>query len=84
MHMSQNIKHIIASIFPPQRHMSDSSEGSGSEDDYEDSEDEHDLDLISRSTRYVKYGLYYVTDIERFQPPRKKPKLVTRTYRWVM
>ena len=62
------------------RHLA-GSDGSGSEDEYEDSEDEMDLDLLQRSTRMFKYGLYYVTDFERFQPPRKRPKLVTRTYR---
>ena len=58
----------------------DATTSSDDDDDYDVSDDD-DLDLISRSARYVKHGLYYVTDIERFQPPRKKPRLVTRTYR---
>lgn len=57
-------------------------EGSGSDDDCDDvSDDYYDLDLLSKSAWNLKSALYYVTDIERFQPPRKKPRLVTRTYR---
>ncbi|KAK3097270.1 hypothetical protein FSP39_008222 [Pinctada imbricata] len=52
------------------------------EEDYEDSDDD-DISLASRATRYTKNVLYWMTDSERFQPPRKRPKMVTRTYRLV-
>ena len=55
----------------------------GNEDEYEDSDDEDDATVVTRSTRVVKQVLYYVTDSERFQPPRKRPKLVSRTYRLI-
>ena len=64
------------------RHVTGADDATTSSDDDDDvTDDDDDLDLLSRSARYVKHGLYYVTDIERFQPPRKKPRLVARTYR---
>ena len=44
------------------------------DDEYEDSEDELDMTLSTKMSRYMKQGLYYITDSERFQPPRKRPK----------
>ncbi|KAL2082096.1 hypothetical protein ACEWY4_021914 [Coilia grayii] len=32
---------------------------------------------------YVKQGLYYVTEMERFAPPRKRPRTVVKSYRLV-
>uniref|UniRef100_A0A667Y811 NBAS subunit of NRZ tethering complex n=1 Tax=Myripristis murdjan TaxID=586833 RepID=A0A667Y811_9TELE len=32
---------------------------------------------------YIKQGLYYVTEMERFAPPRKRPRTVMKTYRLV-
>jgi len=29
-----------------------------------------------KAARYIRQGLYYVTDSEKFRPPRKKPKYV--------
>ncbi|XP_022250297.1 neuroblastoma-amplified sequence-like [Limulus polyphemus] len=52
-----------------------------SESEVEESSDEEELSLVTRSARTVKKALYIITDNERFQPPRKKPKFVTRTYR---
>ncbi|XP_077864079.1 NBAS subunit of NRZ tethering complex-like, partial [Saccoglossus kowalevskii] len=49
----------------------------------EDSDEDEDITMVSRSTRYVKQMLHFVTDFERFQPPRKKPKVIERTYRLV-
>ena len=42
------------------------------------SDDEENSDITRRMIRSV---LYWITDSERFQPPRKRPKLLTRTYR---
>ena len=44
------------------------------DDEYDDSDDELDSTLMTRSSKYLKTLAYYVTDIERFQPPRKRPK----------
>ncbi|XP_064620288.1 NBAS subunit of NRZ tethering complex-like [Lineus longissimus] len=56
-----------------------------SDDDEEDSDDEDvdDITYFQRTTYYMKHVLYYVTDSERFRPPRKKPKVVHRTYRLI-
>ena len=48
----------------------------GDSDDYDDSDDEEGS-WVTKTTRYTKQVLYYLTDSEKFQPPRKKPKLVT-------
>jgi len=56
------------------------------EDEYDDSDDERDQTLGVKMSRYVKLGMYYVTDSERFQPPRKLPKYVqfgTYFFIWV-
>ncbi|CAH1796434.1 unnamed protein product [Owenia fusiformis] len=50
------------------------------DDDYQDSDDE-DATYWSKTSHYVKSALYYVTDSDRFQPPRKRPKIITKTYR---
>ncbi|XP_071954493.1 NBAS subunit of NRZ tethering complex-like isoform X2 [Antedon mediterranea] len=50
------------------------------EDEAEDDEDEN-VGYIKRGLNLSKRMMYFVTESERFQPPRKKPKLVTRTYR---
>ncbi|KAK7009358.1 neuroblastoma-amplified sequence [Biomphalaria glabrata] len=52
-------------------------------DEDEDDSDEEDPSLMARSTRVSKQVLYYLTDSERFQPPKKKPRLVTKVYRIV-
>ncbi|BFY98427.1 hypothetical protein BsWGS_01467 [Bradybaena similaris] len=53
------------------------------EDEEGDDSDEEDASLMSRTTRMSKQVLYYLTDSERFQPPKKKPKFVTKLYRIV-
>ncbi|XP_048258558.1 NBAS subunit of NRZ tethering complex-like isoform X1 [Haliotis rufescens] len=53
------------------------------EGDEGDDSDDEDATWYSRSTRVTKQVLYYLTDSERFQPPRKKPKLVTRIYKLI-
>ncbi|XP_013421684.1 neuroblastoma-amplified sequence [Lingula anatina] len=53
------------------------------DDEYEDSEDEEDATIMTRTKKLIKGTLYYVTDNERFQPPKKRPKILSRTYRLV-
>ncbi|XP_052794949.1 NBAS subunit of NRZ tethering complex-like [Mya arenaria] len=52
------------------------------DDEDEDSEEE-DAGLVSRSWGLAKNALHYLTDMDTFKPPKKKPKLVNRTYRLV-
>ncbi|XP_033634879.1 neuroblastoma-amplified sequence-like [Asterias rubens] len=52
------------------------------DDDSEDDEDE-DATIIMRSTKLMKQAMYFITESETFQPPRKRPKVVSRTYRLV-
>lgn len=56
---------------------------SGSTDSVDGSEssDDEDYSVFSRTTEIAKKMLYFVTDSERFQPPRKKPKFINKTYR---
>ena len=60
----------------PKRHLlSDSSTTAAADDDnYIDSDDELEMTVATKASHYIKKGLYYATDIERFQPPRKRPK----------
>ncbi|XP_063079339.1 NBAS subunit of NRZ tethering complex [Engraulis encrasicolus] len=61
-----------------------SSGGPGSGD--EDSDCEDDAAAWARARYlgyYVKQGLYYVTEMERFAPPRKRPRTVLKSYRLV-
>lgn len=51
------------------------------DDEEEEDDDDDSVTLTSRMSRYVSRGLYYVTDIERFQPPRKRPRSVHLRYR---
>ncbi|XP_052240269.1 NBAS subunit of NRZ tethering complex-like isoform X2 [Dreissena polymorpha] len=53
--------------------------------DEKDDEDDSDVEegLLSRSWGVAKQCLHYITDMETFKPPKKKPKLVNRTYRLV-
>ena len=63
--------------FPKQRILA-----SDDEDDGEDS-DEEDVTVVAMTTRATKQLMFYLTDSERFQPPKKKPKTVTKVYRMV-
>ncbi|XP_065910966.1 NBAS subunit of NRZ tethering complex-like isoform X2 [Dysidea avara] len=38
---------------------------------------------VSSTKRVFKHLLYSLTEMERFQPPRKKPRVISRTYRIV-
>ncbi|XP_076063779.1 NBAS subunit of NRZ tethering complex-like [Oratosquilla oratoria] len=54
---------------------------SAEEEDYLDSDDEEDMSFVRRTGRLAKSILFWVTDAERFRPPSKKPKIVSKTYR---
>lgn len=58
------------------RHQDSESSTSQEEEQEEDTDDENGATIGARVSHYIKQGLYYVTDSERFQPPRKRQKLV--------
>uniref|UniRef100_A0A0C9RYP9 Nbas_0 protein n=1 Tax=Fopius arisanus TaxID=64838 RepID=A0A0C9RYP9_9HYME len=56
----------------------------GSASDLEESDLEEELEptgLLDYSINLIKSFIYFVTDIERFQPKRKKSRVLQRTYR---
>ncbi|KAJ1149646.1 hypothetical protein NDU88_002451 [Pleurodeles waltl] len=55
------------------------------EDEYgeEDSDCEDETSAKARYFSYIKQGLYFVTEMERFSPPRKRPRTITKNYRLV-
>lgn len=58
----------------------------GGEDEEGDDGGDSDSDEESSKARYfgyIKQGLYYVTEMERFAPLRKRPRTVTKNYRLV-
>uniref|UniRef100_A0A672GZU3 Neuroblastoma-amplified sequence N-terminal domain-containing protein n=1 Tax=Salarias fasciatus TaxID=181472 RepID=A0A672GZU3_SALFA len=60
--------------------------GSSEDDDGDDggeSDSDEDSSAKERYFGYVKQGLYYVTEMERFAPPRKRPRTVVKNYRLV-
>ncbi|XP_060222000.1 NBAS subunit of NRZ tethering complex isoform X3 [Meriones unguiculatus] len=57
---------------------------SGEEDEgEEDSDSDHEASAKARYFGYIKQGLYLVTEMERFAPPRKRPRTITKNYRLV-
>uniref|UniRef100_A0A671WBV7 NBAS subunit of NRZ tethering complex n=1 Tax=Sparus aurata TaxID=8175 RepID=A0A671WBV7_SPAAU len=48
-----------------------------------DSDSDDDSSAKARYFGYIKQGLYYVTEMERFAPPRKRPRTVIKNYRLV-
>uniref|UniRef100_A0A4W4GYP0 Neuroblastoma-amplified sequence n=1 Tax=Electrophorus electricus TaxID=8005 RepID=A0A4W4GYP0_ELEEL len=50
-------------------------------EEYSDSDEESSAQ--ARYFGYVQRGLYYVTEMERFAPPRKRPRAVLKNYRLV-
>ncbi|XP_037384398.1 NBAS subunit of NRZ tethering complex [Talpa occidentalis] len=60
-------------------------EARGGEDDEgeEDSDSDQETSVKARYFGYVKQGLYLVTEMERFAPPRKRPRTITKNYRLV-
>uniref|UniRef100_A0A3Q3AG74 NBAS subunit of NRZ tethering complex n=1 Tax=Kryptolebias marmoratus TaxID=37003 RepID=A0A3Q3AG74_KRYMA len=59
----------------------------GASEDEEGDDGDSDIDEESsakaRYFGYAKQGLYYVTEMERFAPPRKRPRTVIKNYRLV-
>ncbi|EHB07797.1 Neuroblastoma-amplified sequence, partial [Heterocephalus glaber] len=56
----------------------------GDEDDgEEDSDSDHEASAKARYFGYIKQGLYLVTEMERFAPPRKRPRTIMKNYRLV-
>ncbi|XP_006869532.1 PREDICTED: neuroblastoma-amplified sequence-like, partial [Chrysochloris asiatica] len=56
---------------------------SGEEDEEEDSDSDHETSAKAHYFGYIKQGLYLVTEMERFAPPRKRPRTITKNYRLV-
>lgn len=66
----------------------DSSLNSGASEDEEgdyggDSDSDDESSAKARYFGYIKQGLYYVTEMERFAPLRKRPRTVIKNYRLV-
>lgn len=57
--------------------------GEDEEGDDEDSDSDEESSAKARYFGYVKQGLYYVTEMERFAPPRKRPRTVIKNHRLV-
>ncbi|XP_009584115.1 PREDICTED: neuroblastoma-amplified sequence-like, partial [Fulmarus glacialis] len=56
----------------------------GDEDEGEDDSDSDDeTSAKDRYFSYLKQGLYFVTEMERFAPPRKRPRTITKNFRLV-
>uniref|UniRef100_A0A8C6IHR8 Neuroblastoma amplified sequence n=1 Tax=Mus spicilegus TaxID=10103 RepID=A0A8C6IHR8_MUSSI len=56
----------------------------GEEDEGEvDSDSDPETSAKARYFGYIKQGLYLVTEMERFAPPRKRPRTITKNYRLV-
>ncbi|XP_036891385.1 neuroblastoma-amplified sequence [Sturnira hondurensis] len=53
------------------------------EEGEEDSEADQAVSAKARYFGYVRQGLYLATEMERFAPPRKRPRAVTKHYRLV-
>ncbi|XP_074051180.1 NBAS subunit of NRZ tethering complex isoform X1 [Macrotis lagotis] len=53
------------------------------EDGDEDSDSGDEMSAKARYFSYIKQGLYFVTEMERFAPPRKRPRTITKNYRLV-
>nr|XP_056712438.1 NBAS subunit of NRZ tethering complex [Euleptes europaea] len=56
----------------------------GNEDGGEDDSDSNDESSTkAQYFGYIKQGLYFVTEMERFAPPRKRPRTIIKNYRLV-
>ncbi|NXG33710.1 NBAS protein, partial [Dromaius novaehollandiae] len=56
----------------------------GDEDEGDDDSDSDDeTSAKARYFSYLKQGLYFVTEMERFAPPRKRPRTITKNFRLV-
>ncbi|XP_053503129.1 NBAS subunit of NRZ tethering complex isoform X1 [Ictalurus furcatus] len=65
----------------PKRSRLESSASGEDDDAEEDSDSDEESSAKARYFGYVKQGLYYVTEMERFAPPRKRPRTVLKNYR---
>uniref|UniRef100_A0A8C3WRB5 NBAS subunit of NRZ tethering complex n=1 Tax=Catagonus wagneri TaxID=51154 RepID=A0A8C3WRB5_9CETA len=55
----------------------------GEDEGEEDSDSDQETSTKARYFGYLKQGLYLVTEMERFAPPRKRPRTITKHYRLV-
>ncbi|XP_041345112.1 neuroblastoma-amplified sequence isoform X2 [Pyrgilauda ruficollis] len=56
----------------------------GDEDEGDDDSDsDEESSAKDRYFSYLKQGLYFVTEMERFAPPRKRPRTITKNFRLV-
>uniref|UniRef100_A0A8B9IYF2 NBAS subunit of NRZ tethering complex n=1 Tax=Amazona collaria TaxID=241587 RepID=A0A8B9IYF2_9PSIT len=56
----------------------------GDEDEGEyDSDSDDETSAKDRYFSYLKQGLYFVTEMERFAPPRKRPRTITKNFRLI-
>ncbi|KAM8953953.1 NBAS subunit of NRZ tethering complex isoform 2-T2 [Pelodytes ibericus] len=53
------------------------------EDGEDDSDCDDEMSAKARYFAYIKQGLYFVTEMERFAPQRKRPRTITKNYRLV-
>ncbi|XP_077593113.1 NBAS subunit of NRZ tethering complex isoform X2 [Stigmatopora nigra] len=57
--------------------------GEEDEDGGDDSDSDDESSAKARYFGYLKRGLYFVTEMERFAPPRKRPRTVLKNYRLI-
>ncbi|XP_019512177.1 PREDICTED: neuroblastoma-amplified sequence [Hipposideros armiger] len=57
--------------------------GGEEEEGEEDSDSDQEMSAKARYFGYIKQGLYLMTEMERFAPPRKRPRTITKHYRLV-
>ncbi|XP_072167418.1 NBAS subunit of NRZ tethering complex-like [Diadema setosum] len=50
------------------------------DEEEDDDDDDEDAPFLTKTAKYMKEVMYFVTESERFQPPRKKPRVTHRTY----
>ncbi|XP_067324768.1 NBAS subunit of NRZ tethering complex isoform X1 [Anolis sagrei] len=68
--------------FAPKRLRLDSRPGDEDEGD-DDSDSDDEASAKARYFGYIKQGLYFVTEMERFAPPRKRPRTIVKNYHLV-
>ncbi|XP_063170753.1 NBAS subunit of NRZ tethering complex [Candoia aspera] len=68
--------------FAPKRLRLDSRPGDEDEGE-DDSDSDDEMSAKVRYFGYLKQGLYFVTEMERFAPPRKRPRTIIKNYRLV-
>ncbi|XP_026530082.1 neuroblastoma-amplified sequence [Notechis scutatus] len=68
--------------FAPKRLRSESRPGDEDEGE-DDSDSDDEMSAKARYFGYLKQGLYFVTEMERFAPSRKRPRTIIKNYRLV-